>query len=420
MECFTSLTIGGVFIAGTTVSDCGRLSRYCSASSFYKDKRGSTDIQGSRSLYGKSVFKSKKWHKISGIHIARAEYHEGNVSSQLAPLELKSSAGQFLSDILQNQPHLFHVAATKQLEELAADRDDAITRQELSSSDTYSVLHRKIAELKAHECQTAAGEVIYMLIVQKFVELNVPMVPRLVSCMENGRVDTWLPKDEELESIHSPEMLEMIREHISRILGRRGKLNIVDNRTITQIDRLTLGRVYAATILYGYFLRRAEQRYQLEMNLEKIYSYLSDADDVKKYLMHLGESKFFTMTKLLPGKDVDAIPVADPSTSSLVETRTRPGQLRDYIMSFDAESLQRCAMMRTKESVIMVEKHAEALFGRPVIHIAADGTTSFANDDALRLTYSSLRRLLLEAVAFGSFLWDMEGYVDSIYTLSEN
>ena len=42
-----------------------------------------------------------------------------------------------------------------------------------------------------------------MLIFHKFVELNVPMVPRLVSCMKNGKVDTWLSKDEELESIYS-------------------------------------------------------------------------------------------------------------------------------------------------------------------------------------------------------------------------
>jgi len=144
MECFASLTIGRGFTAGTAVSDCGRLSRSCSASRFYKDKRVCTDFQGSRDLYGKAVFKSKNWHKISGIHIARAEYHEGYVSSQFAPLELKSSAGQLLSDILQNQPHLFHVAAAKQLEELAADRDDAITRQELSSSDAYSVLHSMV------------------------------------------------------------------------------------------------------------------------------------------------------------------------------------------------------------------------------------------------------------------------------------
>ena len=40
-------------------------------------------------------------------------------------------------------------------------------------------------------------------------------------------------------------------------------------------------------------------------------------------------------------------------------------------------------MMRTKESVNMVDQHAETLFERPVIHIVADGTTTLAYDDAL-------------------------------------
>jgi len=65
----------------------------------------------------------------------------------------------------------------------------------------------------------------------------------------------------------------------------------------------------------------------------------------------------------------------------------------------------------------MVEKHVEALFGRLVINIAADGATDFAHDDALGLTYSSLKRLVLDVVAFDSLLWDVEGYVGSIYTL---
>ena len=42
-----------------------------------------------------------------------------------------------------------------------------------------------------------------MLIFHKFVELNIPMVPRLVSSMKSGKVYSWLSKDEELESIYS-------------------------------------------------------------------------------------------------------------------------------------------------------------------------------------------------------------------------
>ena len=40
-------------------------------------------------------------------------------------------------------------------------------------------------------------------------------------------------------------------------------------------------------------------------------------------------------------------------------------------------------MMRTKESVNMVDQHAEILFERLVIDIAANGTTTLENDHAL-------------------------------------
>ena len=40
-------------------------------------------------------------------------------------------------------------------------------------------------------------------------------------------------------------------------------------------------------------------------------------------------------------------------------------------------------MMRTKQSVNMVNQHAETLFERLVIHIVADGTTTLENDDSL-------------------------------------
>ena len=46
-----------------------------------------------------------------------------------------------------------------------------------------------------------------------------------------------------------PEMLYMTKEHISKILGQRGKLNMGDSRMITKIHRLTLRQVYVGTII---------------------------------------------------------------------------------------------------------------------------------------------------------------------------
>jgi len=89
--------------------------------------------------------------------------------------------------------------------------------------------------------------------------------------------------------------------------------------------------------------------------------------------------------------------------------------LRNYVMSFDGETLQRYATIRSKEAVSLIEKHTEALFGRPEIAIALQGTIDSSKDELVKISFGGLKRLVLEAVTFGSFLWDVESYVDSRY-----
>nr|CAN66177.1 hypothetical protein VITISV_005141 [Vitis vinifera] len=84
-------------------------------------------------------------------------------------------------------------------------------------------------------------------------------------------------------------------------------------------------------------------------------------------------------------------------------------------MSFDAETLQRYATIRSKEAVSIIEKHTEALFGRPEIIITPQGTIDSSKDELIKISFGGLKRLVLEAVTFGSFLWDVESFVDSRY-----
>jgi hypothetical protein len=84
-------------------------------------------------------------------------------------------------------------------------------------------------------------------------------------------------------------------------------------------------------------------------------------------------------------------------------------------MSFDGETLQRYATIRSKEAVSIIEKHTEALFGRPEIVITPQGTIDTSKDEVVTISLGGLKRLALEAVTFGSFLWDVESYVDSRY-----
>ncbi|MCR2181030.1 hypothetical protein NSX60_25200, partial [Salmonella enterica] len=64
-------------------------------------------------------------------------------------------------------------------------------------------------------------------------------------------------------------------------------------------------------------------------------------------------------------------------------------------------------------------KHTEALFGRPEI-VKNDGSIDESKDELIKIGFNGLRRLVLEAVTFGAFLWDVESYVESAYPFVMN
>lgn len=281
------------------------------------------------------------------------------------PLEPHTPEGKFLCGMLKNHPHIFSFAASVQLKELALIRNNALARYERSIDSPESCLHERIAKMKEHECQIAIEEVIYLLIVHNFYEIKVPMIPNLSNCTTNGKLEIWSSKIPELESIYEPEMLEMVREHISNIL----KL------TTVRIKRLQLGRIYAASIMYGYFLKSVQLRHRLELSLP---------------------SMNLVALKCLNNDD----------TLDLYD------ELRGYMMRFDSKTLQICAKLRSREASNLIEKHTWALFG-------GDGEEE-DGEVVIGVTGKGLRRLVMEAVAFGSFLWEVERYVDSMYRLTDN
>lgn len=324
-------------------------------------------------------------------------------SSLNIPHEPKSSAGKFLSRVLQDQRVFFHEAAAKQLKQLADDRDDAVSRMVLSVGNSEAGLHRRIAELKEHECQTAIEDVMYMLIFYKFSELRVHLVPKLSRCIYNGILEIWPSKDWELESIHSFEVLEMVREHLTTVIGLRAESSVADNWMKTQIQRPHLSRVYAASILYGYFLKSALLRHRLELNLSLVHQ--------DRPLGHSHRSSF-------PFPDFWSYKLKNFVLGNLHNSRSEPSakkreKLRCYVMGFDPETLQRCAKLKSKEAVNLIAKHSWALFGDEKMDL-------IENDEVISTSFASLKRLVLEAVAFGSFLWDTEEYVNTLYKLEDN
>ncbi|KAJ0234104.1 Phosphoserine aminotransferase [Hirschfeldia incana] len=303
-------------------------------------------------------------------------------SSLNAPLELRSAQGRFLRSVLLNKRQLFHYAAADELKQLADEREAALARMALSSGSDEAALHRRIAHLKERYCKTAVQDIMYMLIFYKYSEIRVPLAPKLSRCIYNGRLEIWPTKDWELESIHSCDALELIKEHVSTSIGLRVNACVTDNWATTQIQKRNLRKVYDTSILYGYFLKSASLRHQLECSLSDFHG-----SGYLKGPVFVGSS--FT-------------------TAGASQISSTKEQLRHYIAGFDPETLRRCARPRTEEARNLVEKQSLALFGAE------------ESDETIVTSYSSLKRLVLEAVAFGTFLWDTELYVEGTYKLKEN
>ncbi|KAI5330588.1 hypothetical protein L3X38_029986 [Prunus dulcis] len=340
-------------------------------------------------------------------------------TSPIAPLQLESPIGQFLSQIMISHPHLVPSAVEQQLEQLQTDRDTEQKQEEPSASGTDLVLYRRIAEVKAAERRKALEEILYTLVVQKFMDANVSLIPALTPSASDlsGRVDTWPSEEDKLEQLHSPEAYEMIQNHLALILGSR----LGDSASLAQISKLRVGQVYAASVMYGYFLKRVDQRFQLEKTVKILPNALGAEDsNVQK---SVGED-------MRPGGEEESLEAgaSHPEVTSWgggispggFGNGIKPSRLRTYVMSFDGETLHRYATIRSREAVSIIEKHTEALFGRPDIVITPQGTVDSSKDDHVKISFGGLRRLVLEAVTFGSFLWDVESYVDSRYHFVTN
>ncbi|KAG9457339.1 hypothetical protein H6P81_001847 [Aristolochia fimbriata] len=340
---------------------------------------------------------------------ARVRASSADSTAPIAPLRFESPTGQLLCQILASHPHLLPAAVDQQLEQLQTDREAEKQKEETSTAGTDLVLYRRIAEVKANERKKALEEILYALIVQKFVDANVSLVPSLSQSADpSGRVDTWPVQEENLAQLHSPEAYEMIQNHLNFILGNR----LDDSNTVAQTSKLRVGQVYAASVMYGYFLKRVDQRFQLEKTM-KTLPYVSDEGTSIQEVVN-DDSRPFAGVRVEDMHPQDSGLPGGFGTDGL-GGRIKPTRLRSYVMSFDAETLQRYATIRSKEAIGIIEKHTESLFGRPEIVITPEGTVDSSKDEVIKISFGGLKRLVLEAVTFGSFLWDVESYVDSRY-----
>ncbi|PON75063.1 hypothetical protein PanWU01x14_044150 [Parasponia andersonii] len=369
-------------------------------SSSFRSRSGRSLFRKSSTLsFGTGRFRIRPLTVIAGAGPSHCQF-----SSLNSPLEPRTPAGRDLIGVLQNHPQLFHLAVADELKQLADDRDDALNRMILTAGSPDAYLHRRIAQMKENECQSAVEDIMYLLVFYKFSEIKVPLVPKLSRCIYNGRLEIRPSKDWELESIYSFDVLEIVREHVAAVIGLRANSSVTDNWAITTIARSALSRIYVASILYGYFLKSALLRLQLEQCVALDSQDLPPRQRIS--MQHHG------MKNLLFDR-ISSMRSESQSRGSRSQEK-QPEDLKCYVLGFDPETLQRCAKLKSKEATNLIKNQSLALFGD-------EKTGSLEEADEVILTsFSSLKRLVLEAVAFGSFLWDTEECINTVYKLKEN
>ena len=367
-----------------------------------------------------------------------------------APMDPGSAHGQMLAHVLDNESHLFTAAVEATLDRMSeeldadeqrqgsvdvtADEEERPAANAPSGADGGLVLFRRIQAMRASERRNGVQDVMYANILQKFRSLNVDMLPPLDEEMLHLR---GVDLTQLTNGVHSVEALSMVKEHLMGMLGPEA--SAAYSNALVRTSKLQAAQMYAASIMFGYFLRKADKRFSLDRAMGTLPL---NPEESARSLEALFES----------ASAMDSVDAADlgiegdargrPSASERsddihMKTNASEGKLtlKQYIQSFDAATLAETARVVSLEGVVLAERQTGALFGsvetlaREMQSALEEGGEPITSPEELMrrvedvvgggkvatvtLPVATQRRVVLEAVAFGSFLRDAEAFVDA-------
>lgn len=268
------------------------------------------------------------------------------------------------------------------------------------------VLGQRIAEVRAAERAKVVTELLYLKVCERFLRLQVPLIPPLKGggIVQFGSLDLkGLTTD-----VYSQDALELVREHLFGMIGHHQGMTsqFMASFATVQIALFQVGQVYAMSAIFGYNLRRLDARFQLEKlaqagsrDIETDGARLpflegeaeEDVESLKEYIRSLGHHEF-SLKNSMTSMSLEAYKTLEHQVVSLFGNMHR---LKEKLIR---------ALGRV-QSPEEATRQLEAAIHRGDV-------------ESIRITVDHLRRLVLEAVAFGALLSDSEKEVDSLYELT--
>jgi len=369
--------------------------------------------------------------------------NNNNNNNRLAPAKPNTANGQMLEYILSTDLQNFDAAMESVLEKLSDEIDSAAKRggqpnEAAEKTDRTSLtLYKRIEDIKRMDRRRAVEDAMYCAVIHKFMTSGVDMLPPL------NDETFWKTIDltKLTTGVHSSEALEMVRDHLMAALGPEAA-NAWPSQLV-RMSKLQAAQVYAASIMFGYFVRRVDKRFQLDRALgtlpqnpmdsakalENVFNAASAMDSMDEAeddpTNYAGDEFFggFNEEERAKIRNNQNQRVDTPENGKLT--------LKQYVQTFNGEILAKTARIVSLEGVALAERQTGALFGsledlqKELMEAVGDNATTpqelmqrvqevVANNDVetLTLPYAAQRRLVLEAVAFGSFLRDAEATVE--------
>lgn len=321
------------------------------------------------------------------------------------PADVYSGQAQKALYLMKENPMLFEDSVDEELEKLRDAREAEEQQKkdlEANPKGDELVLRKRIEEVRLIDRARTVTELLYLKVCRKFQQLQVPLIPALKSGgdVKFGNIDLKALTSD----IYSKDALDLVRDHLFRIIGQQGNPTFMGGMGVVQIALFQAGQVYAMSAMFGYYLRRVDARYQLEKLA----------------------GNFGAWGEKAPAETVNPF----------AEDKAAADSLKGYINSFGPEEVQGMWAVTSVEAQMAMESQVTALFGDLRVLkdklVSSLGMVSSPEEatrkleqaikknevESLRITSDDLRRLVLEAVAYGALLNDSEKQVDTIYELT--
>lgn len=281
------------------------------------------------------------------------------------------------ADLGSQEPLFCDDALAKELRALRAIRASTEAEEPAEDPDALS-LQRRMAEVRHGERFRALTRLLRMRVVNEFRNLNLTLAQPMKGSSEAtlGHADLRTLAT----GFYPDDAMELVRDHVLSVISHWEHL--VRDFPL-QLALLQVGQLYSMSAVFGYSLRRAVTRYQLD--------------------------------RLAGGLELAG------------------RSLKEYVSSFGPEEMEQAVSVASQEAQAALNDRLFALFGdlgqlwddfqaqvatSPPGEAAISEAIEHGKVESIRITVGDLRQLVLEGTGYGFLLGNAEAALDSTYELT--